>query len=176
MDSNLVQTILGTAANAASGGILGLVGSIGTGIVSIFQAKNQYKHDEAMAALELQRIAAASDAQSKLSAEQLKLTQEQGANASFEASQVAAGSLASNVPSWIAGILSLWRPTLTAGLTIFVAEIYPGCAPDMRDFIIRATVTAWTAAIMWWFGSRQMLQFVPSKPSANSIPSNPPAS
>src|SRR5581483_2072971 len=130
--------------NVASGGILGLVGSIRTGIVSIFQAKNQYAHDERMAALEMQRIGAQSDADAKKSADQLKLELEEGADKSFQASQLAASAI-NNVPPVIAGCL------------------YPHSDGPTQIFITQVAVQSWSAAIMWWFGSRQMLQFVPAK-------------
>jgi len=148
--------------NVASGGILGLVGSIGTGIVSIFQAKNQYAHDERMAALEMQRIGAQSDADAKKSADQLKLELEEGADKSFQASQLAASAI-NNVPPVIAGLLALWRPILTAALTVFAGCLYPHSDGPTQIFITQVAVQSWSAAIMWWFGSRQMLQFVPAK-------------
>ena len=150
--------------NVASGGILGLVGSIGTGIVSIYQAKNQYAHDEKMAALEMQRIGAQSDADAKKSADQLKLELEQGADKSFQASQLAASSI-NNLSPTVAGILALWRPILTAGLTAFSVWQWfsPQSDAGTKAFITQVSVQSWSMAIAWWFGSRQMLQFVPSK-------------
>jgi hypothetical protein len=151
--------------NAASGGLLGLLGSVSTGIVSLFQAKNQYAHDEAMGKLELDRIAAQSDAQAKLSAEQLKVTMEQGANSAFVASQVS-GAAINNVPPIIAGILALWRPFLTAGLIVYSLYLYPSADAETQKFIADSYVTAGSAAVLWWFGSRQLQRMAPGKPTA----------
>ncbi len=150
--------------NAASGGILGCLGSLGTGIVSIFQQKAQFAHDEAMGALELQRLAAQSDAQARLSADQLKVTVEQGANAAFVASQAAANI--NNVPAAVAGLLALWRPGLTAGLVAYSLWMFPRVGADMQQHITEAYVMAGTTSIAWWFGSRQMEKFAPGKPPA----------
>ena len=50
--------IIDTLVQAGTGGILGAVSAIGTGVVSIFQSKAQFAHDEAMAVhnLELTRV------------------------------------------------------------------------------------------------------------------------
>jgi hypothetical protein len=153
--------------NAASGGLLGLVGSISTSVVSIFQQKNQQAHEVAMGELELKRISAQSDAQSKLSADQLKVTIEQGANNAFTASQVA-GSSINNVPSSIAGILALWRPILTAALLAYSLYVYPTSDAATQTFIVQSYVTAGSAAVLWWFGSRQMQRLAPGKPGAGA--------
>ncbi len=155
--------IVSLLGNAASGGILGCLGSIGTGIVSIFQQKAQFSHDEAMGALELQRIAAQSDAQAKLSADQLKVTIEQGANQAFVASQSAANI--NNLPPFAAGVLALWRPTLTAALIGYSFWMFPRVSTDMQQHITEAYVMAGTTSIAWWFGSRQMEKFSPGKPA-----------
>ncbi len=152
--------------NAASGGILGLLGSGITGVISLFQAKGQYAHEQAMGELELRRIAAQSDAQSKLSADQLRVTIEQGADASFKASQVAASAV-NNLPPMLAGLLALWRPILTAGLILYSLYVYPTATAEMRQYIVESYVTAGSAAVLWWFGSRQLLRMSPgtSQPS-----------
>ena len=162
------MNLLDFVGNAASGGLLGLLGSGITGVISLFQAKNQFAHDQAMGELELKRIAAQSDAQSKLSADQLKVIAEQGANASFQASQVGGNPSMSNVPSVIAGILALWRPLLTAVLIAYSLYVYPTSDAATQTFIVQSYVTAGSAAVLWWFGSRQLQRMAPGKPGANS--------
>jgi hypothetical protein len=157
------MNLLDLATNAASGGVLGLLGSAITGGISLFQAKNQFKHDEAMGDLELKRIAAQSDAQSKLSADQLKVVMEQGANTAFTASQVGGNPSMSNVPPVIAGILALWRPLLTAVLIAYSLYVYPTSEPATQTFIVQSYVTSGSAAVLWWFGSRQLQRMAPGK-------------
>lgn len=151
--------------NAASGGILGFLGSISTGIVSIFQQKSQYAHEQAMGELELKRISAQSDAQSKLSADQLKAAMEQGANEAFKVSQIS-GNTFNTLPPPIAGALALWRPALTAALIVYSLYVYPACDAATKTFIVQSYVTAGSAAVLWWFGSRQMQRLAPGRPAA----------
>ena len=162
------MNLLDVIGNAASGGILGLLGSGITGVISLFQAKSQFAHDEAMADLELRRIAANSDAQAKLSADQLKVITEQGANTSFQASQVGGNPSLANVPPFIAGILALWRPFLTAALIAYSLYVYPTSDQATQTFIVQSYVTAGSAAVLWWFGSRQLQRMAPGKPGASS--------
>ena len=155
------------AGNLASGGLLGLVGSLLTGIVSIFQARSQFQHDEQMAEINLKLIAANSVAAAQVSADQLRNTVEQMAGQAFTASQVA-GTAAANTPPFIAGLLSLWRPALTAGLIGFAVYVYPTASEDMKAYIVRTYIEVGGAAVLWWFGSRQMEKAFPSKPRLSS--------
>jgi hypothetical protein len=121
-----------------------------------------------MGDLELKRIAANSDAQSKLSADQLKVVMEQGANTAFTASQVGGNPSMGNVPPFIAGILALWRPLLTAVLIAYSLYVYPTSDQATQTFIVQSYVTAGSAAVLWWFGSRQLQRMAPGKPSNSS--------
>lgn len=156
-----IATLLG---NAASGGILGALGSVASGIVSIFQQKAQFAHDEAMGALALQQIGAQSDANAKLSAEQLKIVTEQGANQAFVASQSAATFTGAS--PFAQDLLALWRPILTAGLIAYSFWMFPRVAPEVQTQITQAYVMAGTTAIAWWFGSRQIEKGFPAKKPA----------
>ena len=157
------MSLLDLVGNAATGGVLGILGTIGGGVISIFQARNQFKHDEAMADLNLRMIAAQSDAASKLSADQLKTMTEQQAGQAFVSSQMGAAP-AANTPAVILGILSLWRPLLTALLIGLTVWYYPDASADMKSFIIQAMVTCCVTAVTWWFGSRQIEKYLASKP------------
>ena len=163
------MSILDVVSNAASGGVLGLLGSLFSGVVSIFQQKGQFSHDEAMAQINLQAIAAQSAAAKELSAEQLKITQETQAGQAFTASQAGANINAST-PPFIAGITALWRPTLTAGLILFAIYMFPKSSADVQAIIVSTYIQAGAAATLWWFGSRQMEKFMPAKPAQVAKP------
>ena len=150
------MSLLDLVGNAATGGVLGLVGSLGAGVVSLFQAKSQFAHDEAMGELNLKLIAAQSDAASRVSADALKTMTEQQAGQAFTASQMACASVNAPPGPRIAGILSLWRPVLTASLMGMTVWYYQTASAEMRAWITQAMVTATFTAVSWWFGSRQM--------------------
>ena len=69
----------------------------------------------------------------------------------------------SNVPPVIAGILSLWRPFLTAALIAYSLYVYPTSDEVTKTFIVDSYVTAGSAAVLWWFGSRQLQRMAPGK-------------
>lgn len=155
--------LLGLGANAATGGILGILGSGLTGIVSIFQARAQFAHDEKMADLNLQLIKANSDAASKAAADQLASTSEQNAGAAFTASQMAGNTFA-NLPGFFSGILSMVRPTLTFISCWLVWYCYTHeVDQDTRRAIIASVLTLNAMAWGWWFGDRQISKMVATK-------------
>lgn len=164
---SILTDILGAGVNAASGGAIGAIASIGTGIVSIFTAKAQFAHEEAMAKHELERIAANSDAQSKLSADQLKIVVNQGADESFKAAQIAAGNM-TNVWPIVASIVSLVRPAILAYLGIVSHIYYLNATPDEKTFIVQAMVELFSMGVGFYFGSRSIIKMVPSKSQSAS--------
>jgi hypothetical protein len=150
-----ITDILGLAGNAATGGVLGILGSVGTGIVSIFQSKTQFKHDETMATFRIEEVRVNAEAQSKMSADQLKATIEKGSSDAFAASQVSLQSASFMV--------NFFREILTVILIIFTLWFYNKASQEIQDFILRSYVIAGTTAISFWFGSRQLENFIPSK-------------
>ena len=161
--SDVTSTVLSALANTSSGGILGLIGSTVSGVVSVFQQKGQFTHDEAMAQINLQLVAAQSAATKELNAEQLRATIETQAGQAFTASQAGA-AVSASTPPLIAGITALWRPILTAGLILFAVYMFPRVTADVQALIVATYIQAGAAAVLWWFGSRQIEKFMPSKP------------
>lgn len=155
------MNLLDAALNAGSGGIFGLVGSLGTGLVSLFQAKNQFAHDEKMADLNIQLLAAQSAAAERIADQNFKTLLETQAGQAFTASQV--GASTPSVP-WIDGAIKLWRPLLTAALMALTFYFYQTGTLDLRDHITRAIVELTGMAVAWWWGSRQLEKFIAAKP------------
>lgn len=75
-------------------------------------------------------------------------------------------ALAENVPSWAAGIKTLWRPALTMlliGLTGFIfyflstgeLTLETGTpSTEIMTYLVRTIVFTTATAILWWFGDR----------------------
>lgn len=122
--------------NVASGGVLGLVGQLATGWLHLKEKAQENAHELALI-----------EAQKGLAVEQANAT-------AFAASQQAEATTAANVSPWAANIKTLWRPALTLLLLILTAGIYYSAAADVRAEISGDIVTATTACIFWWFGSR----------------------
>jgi hypothetical protein len=146
------------AINAGSGGLLGLLGSVGNGVISLFQAKNQFRHDEAMADANLKLVQLQGDIASKVAENQFKTMLEQQAGEAFTASQTGANN--PTVP-WIDGAIKLWRPVLTSFLIGLTCYFYTEATPELRDFITRAVVSLTGMAVAWWWGNRQLEKFRP---------------
>lgn len=122
--------------NVASGGVLGLVGQLATGWLHIKEKAQANAHE--LALIEAQK----------------GLATEQASAAAFAASQSAEAATAGNVSPWAANIKTLWRPALTLLLLVLTTGIYFSAAPEVRAEISGDVVTATTACIFWWFGSR----------------------
>lgn len=157
------SSLLGLGANAATGGLLGLLGSCATGIVGIFQARTQFEHEEKMADFELKRITLNTEAARQLAADQLNALVEKNSGDAFTASQIAGNSF-NNIPGWASGILSLFRPALTA----FSAWLVLYCYTHDVDLESRRAIVASALALNgmawgWWFGDRQISKMSASR-------------
>ena len=156
---NIVDVLL----NAGSGGIIGALASIGTGIVSIFQSKNQFVHDEKMAAINLDLTKLQGQFAKELEEAKFKSLIESDNSTAFTASQVSANQ--STIP-WIDGSVKLWRMFLTIFLMSMTSYFYYATQDmDMKKFIIAAIVDLTGICVGWFFGSRQMEKFIASKPA-----------
>ena len=147
--------------NGASGGLLGLGGSLASQVVKYFADKQKakdelaarqadYAHDIQMAGLT--RSAAADAAR-----DQLEQTRVQGDIEGLKAAIADQTQAAGRVDPWVANILALVRPGLTVllvlGLLALAAAMIDGAHPELKDAF---ETIAWMAsvAITWWFGSR----------------------
>ena len=122
--------------NVASGGLLGLVG----------QGVSGWLH--------IKQVQAETTAQCQLIEAQKGLAAETASAAAFAASQQAETATAANVSPWAANIKTLWRPALTLLLLVLSSVIYFNSQEATREQIASDIVTATTACIFWWFGSR----------------------
>lgn len=131
--------------NIASGGLLGLVGQLAVGWMSMKEKAQANAHE--LALMEAQRATAT----------------EVAAGKSFDASQVAETSTAAGISTWAANIKTLWRPALTLLLLALTSFIYFTASAEVRTEISGEIVTATTACVFWWFGSRQQRHLRASK-------------
>jgi hypothetical protein len=120
-----------------------------------------------MAAHEIDKIKVNSEAQSKLSADQLKIVMEQGADTSFNTAQIAASNL-SNVWPIVASVVSLVRPAILAYLGVVTHYYYLHATPEEQAFIIQAMVELFGMGVGFYFGSRTMLKMVPSRTNTSA--------
>lgn len=147
--------------NGATGGLLGLGGSLAAQVVQYFKDKQaakdareakqlDYAHEVQMAGL---TRSAAADA----AAEALEQTRVQGDIEGLKAAIADQTGIAGRVDPWVANILALVRPGLTVllvlGLLALAVAMVDGAHPELKSAF---ETIAWMAsvAITWWFGSR----------------------
>lgn len=149
--------ILDTLSTAASGGLLGLCGSMVNKIFTMVQAMQQsrareqdFGHRKALLELTHQH-------QLERAEKNLQRAQQQADAAIQQASyqhdtQIGQGAL------WVINTLRLVRPLLTIGLMALTALIWcdaktiPGSG--LHQEIAGAVIFSTTAALSWWFGDR----------------------
>ena len=144
---SFISEILG---NVASGGLLGLFGSLATGWMELkkfdretVRIRDQHEHEQGMA---------------KLGAD---VAMEAGKAAAFTASQTsaAADSAASGVAPWAATLRAATRPLLTWLLVAIAAVIAIYAPAEQQARAASELVGLAGMAVGWWFGSRATLRF-----------------
>lgn len=141
--------------NVASGGLLGMLSNVVTFGMSWFQRKQA--HDFAMAEgeLEMKTTRLQAEADAARTAGEVAVARERGAADAFTASQQAEQSIGATY-LWVNAVRALTRPGLTVLLLVLTAIIYAYSETGTREFIAQNIVVTSTAAVIWWFGSRQL--------------------
>lgn len=150
---SLLADILG---NASSGGIVGLVGGITSGVLNYFQTKQEraFKLEEMKLAAQLNAAKTAGD---------IALAREAGAAEALTTSQRA--DLATTTSGWVSNLRGFTRPGLTwcftlALFTIIIVSVFaPNWlqdAPPLLEFGVTMITDTTGMMIAWWFGSRQI--------------------
>lgn len=147
-----IADILG---NAASGGLLGVIGTIGGEVIGFFKRKQEHSQwlDKAKLQGELDAAKTAGE---------LAVSREKGASEAFAASQVAEGNLKGE-HRWVTSFRAFTRPGLT--WTSLLASIIFGFFPpsSQMGMEVVAMLNVYTGMmIAWWFGQRAMDRAVTS--------------
>ena len=168
---------LGSIANAASGGILGLVGA-GVGAVDRhLRARAEAKRRELDRRHELKLL----ELQSKLKVEEteaeLEAERQRGSLAGLQAGLEAdAAEFSSDaLPRWVRSARALWKPVLTVVLLLVTYMLWrdlvrlagegegvmaslmtPEQAAETAMYIVRSAAFTASTAAMWWFADRAL--------------------
>lgn len=135
--------------NVASGGLLGLLGSVATQGLGIWKAREEFKQKIELGKLDIERAKIEGAIAKDKAASELEQTKEK----SFKASVEAESNLSSGY-AWVAAVRSLTRPTLTYLGTAVTMWIFFNVPQETRVYIAEAMVTATTGAWFYWFGTR----------------------
>lgn len=151
---SLVADILG---NVSSGGIVGLVGGVATGVLNYFKTKQEHSFR-----IEEMKLSATIDAAK--TAGDIALAREAGAASAFTSSQQADAAIGTT-SLWVANMRGFTRPGLTwlfvlALFSIILTSVFlPDWlseAPPLVDFGVTMVIDTTGMMIAWWFGSRQI--------------------
>lgn len=167
--------ILGAGANIASGGLLGLIGSvIGVGAKWLQEKQRQAwkktEHQMEMDTLRLQMEMRAAETE-----QELAIVSQQGAWDGLGRSLHAEAASAEYAPPWVNAVRALFRPVLTAGLVVLAYLLFRDLLTALRTedsllgailteadvkellrYIVHSLVFAASTAVVWWFGDRAM--------------------
>lgn len=171
-DCGTMSELLGLGLHAASGGLFGMLGTIGGRVLGIFEARDKRKHDLALRAFRADENAhdlIVLDRNLTHEKELHQLNMEQGAretenelalirtNQSYAGLAVSmAHDTAAGVASqWVINVLRLVRPVLTFTLWVVVFSLVKiGANPNY----VKQAIFAATASTLWWFGDRAPTQ------------------
>lgn len=166
--------LIGVGANVASGGVVGIIGSLAGGVVKLFQARAERKAREQEMAHELRLLDMQQKARREETEQELLLAQATSDGAARAASYDLGMERASTY-RWIDGLRSLFRPFLTLALWglsgwIFVLTIQVldndggrlaslfsfAEAADLIRYQVQNIVFCASMATAWWFGDRAL--------------------
>lgn len=164
-----VSSILEGTAVAASGGVVGLVGSLLSNLVSGMKKKAEMKrerelleleHQQALELKDLDRQIAQAQAQSDMQAQQVELLREarQHDNSNYVASlRHDTSQLVTEGNAWLVAaefVRKIYRPLLTSCLVWLVYETYQTAPAADKAEIIKSVLFLASTAVGWWFADR----------------------
>lgn len=143
--------------NVSTGGLVGLLGGLGTGLLNYFKQKQEhaFKIEEMKLAASLRQVEVAGE---------ITLAREKGAADAFANSQAADAAI-TGTSTWVANLRGFTRPGLTwlfvfALFAIIAVSIWMpdwlAEAPQLLSFGVEMVVDTTGMMIAWWFGSRQI--------------------
>ncbi len=159
-----------------SGGLLGVVGSIGSNILGYFKAKQEHKQNIEVRKLDI--VAAGKDhtyameqmkAEAGFRANELRIEAERELSTSeYSALESSYRTVSSydgdNKLLTIAEFLRrITRPALTFLLVFLTTGIYFNSADDQQSLIARAVVAMTATVVSWWFADRQIAKQISGK-------------
>lgn len=159
--------------NAATGGVLGVVGSIIGGVTKYFQRKQEMEEAGRERAHELAMIEMQMKQGQSETENELKIIEAQVAG-QMKAGSYDLGIKHQGVSGWVNNIRSLFRPFLTltlwvlsmAALLLVTWPLYSDGAGvviltaaetvDLIRYVVQSIVFSASAATLWWFGDRAL--------------------
>jgi uncharacterized membrane protein YraQ (UPF0718 family) len=165
---DILGGIAGAAGNIASGGILGLFGSVVGVVGKYFQEKQRQKWEIKKHDMEVEMQRLQMEARAEETEQEIQLASAQGAWQGLQESyglNIAKGE----VSQWVNNVRSLFRPFLTIMLWIvaivviwlLVSGLIAGyikedTVAELIEYSVRSLIFAASTATVWWFGDRAL--------------------
>ena len=150
-----------------TGGATGLIGTAISGILGLFQSRADYRHEVDLRRLDIELAKAEAGAAEKVAAVEAEgardVAEWEAMTASYrEASTSLSGSDDGFMLRFAEFVRRMTRPGLTWVLVAIIAVIFftieamaPG-VEDIRPRIVNTILYVGSAAVLWWFGQRQI--------------------
>lgn len=169
----MLDAILGVMTSSGLGAITGLIGGIWQKIEQRKLVKEENRHDEEMAQIDIQLQTMENEQAILMVDKQIEQAQAEGAiavdikDADAFVESIKAASKPTGNP-WIDGIKTAVRPLLTAVLLYFSWDIYdqlrtiigdlegldPKLTQELFIYVVHSIIFLTVTAVAWWFASR----------------------
>ena len=159
--------MLDTIMSVLTGGATGLLGTVVSGAIDFFQSRAEHKREMDLRRLDIELAQTEAGAAEKVAAIEAEGARDAAALEAMEASYREASSRMSRpgdgfLMKLVDFVRGMTRPVLTWGLVALVGTIYftlgaGGLEPEsIKPRIIETVLYLATAAVLWWFGQRQI--------------------
>ena len=163
----MLETLLNLGTSILTGGATGLLGTAMSGVIDFFQARQRHGEEMDLRRLDIELAKAEAEGALARAAIEAEAERERAEWEALEASyRTAARRWSRPGEGWamqlVDAVRGLTRPALTWSLFALVGAIYfllgasEFTTEPLRPRIVETVLYLFTAAILWWFGARQI--------------------
>ena len=163
----MLETLFNLGASVLTGGATGLLGTALSAVVDFFQSRQRHGQELDLRRLDIELAKAEAEGAAAHATIEAQATRERAEWEALEASYREASRRWSRpgegrLMQFVDAVRGLTRPLLTWSLFALVGAIYflLGAsdlgAVGLRPRIVETVLYLFTAAMLWWFGSRQI--------------------
>ena len=163
----MLETLFNLGASVLTGGATGLLGTALSAVVDFFQSRQRHSQELDLRRLDIELAKVEAEGAAAHATIEAQATRERAEWEALEASYREASRRWSRpgegrLMQFVDAVRGLTRPLLTWSLFALVGAIYfllgasDLAAMGLRPRIVETVLYLFTAAMLWWFGSRQI--------------------
>ena len=163
----MLETLFNLGASVLTGGATGLLGTAISAVVDFFQSRQRHSQELDLRRLDIELAKAEAEGAAAHAAIEARSARERAEWEALEASYREASRRWSRpgegrLMQFVDAVRGLTRPALTWSLFGLVGAIYfllgasDFAALSLRPRIVETVLYLFTAAMLWWFGARQI--------------------